>query len=187
MNYRIFKVINQFAGNSRILDFIMITISKRARFVFLFVLLFLWYRNGIYKKMTLYVGVTASVTYLLSMVFKLFYFKPRPYLNHGVHLLPPVPSKKDSSFPSKHTALSFAFAASVFVYHRILGLSLWLISILVGLSRIWMGQHYPSDIIGSAILGNVTSFVVKLTEQLWTPFVTSIFRSYTHFRSSFRQ
>jgi undecaprenyl-diphosphatase len=177
MNYRVFRAINQLAGYSRILDLIMITISRRARFVYLFVLIFLWFRNDIYKKMTLYASVSVGVTYLLTMLIKLFYFKPRPFFNHGVYLLPPVPSKKDSSFPSKHTALAFALAASVFLYHRILGLSLWLFSIMVGLSRIWMGQHYPSDIIGSAILGNGSAFLVNLTERYWKPFVTRILRS----------
>jgi len=179
MDNRVFKAINQWTGNFRILDLIMINISKRARFVFLFLFILLWFRNDVYKKIALFSCVTVSVTYLLSIMIKLVYFKPRPFLNHGVYLLPPVPSKKDSSFPSKHTALAFALAASVFVYHRILGLILWLLSILVGLSRIWMGQHYPSDIISSAILGNGTVFVVKLTEQYWKPFVTRILRSYT--------
>lgn len=177
MNERIFRAINQCAGYSRILDFIMMTISRKARFIFVFVLVFLWFRNDFYKKMTLYTGVTVSVTYLLSMAIKLFYFKRRPFLNHVVHLLPPVPSKKDSSVPSKHTALAFAIAASVLVYHRILGMSLWLLSIFVGFSRVWMGQHYPSDIISSAILGNGTAFVVKLSEQYWKPFVSRILRS----------
>ncbi|MEH7356140.1 phosphatase PAP2 family protein [Neobacillus drentensis] len=186
MNYRIFKVINRLAGNYRILDNLMIYISKRARFVYLIVLIVLWFRRDFYKKMALFAGVSVSVTYLLSMVIKLFYFKQRPFLKHGVYLLPPVPSKKDSSFPSKHTALAFGLAASLMFYNRILGWSLWLLSLLVGFSRIFTGQHYPSDIIGSAILGNVSAFVVRQTEQYWKPFVTRFLLSYKNFRSSFR-
>lgn len=186
MNYRMFKVINQLAGHNRIVDFLMVTISKRARLIYLLVVIVLWFRHDSYKKMTLNTGVSVSVTYLLCMMIKLFFYKQRPFLKHSVHLLPPVPSKKDSSFPSKHTALAFTLAASVMVFHRIAGWSLWLLSILVGFSRIWMGQHYPSDIIGSAILGNGTAFFVKLTEQYWKPFVTRILHSITQFRSTYR-
>ncbi|WHY88654.1 undecaprenyl-diphosphatase [Neobacillus novalis] len=187
MNYGMFKVINQLAGHNRIVDFLMVTISKRAQFIYLLVVIVLWFRHDSYKKMTLYTGVSVSVTYLLCTMIKLLFYKPRPFLKHSVHLLPPVPSKKDSSFPSKHSALAFTLAASVMVYHRIAGWSLWLLSILVGISRIWMGQHYPSDIIGSAILGNGTALVVKLTEQYWKPFVNRIFHSFTQFRSTYRE
>jgi undecaprenyl-diphosphatase len=187
MNDRIFRSINELAGSSRFVDFIMVTLSKRTRYVYLFVLLLLLFQAKFNKRKTLIAGVTISVTYLLSMLMKRFFNKPRPFLQQAVHLLPPVPSRKDSSFPSKHTALAFAVSAFVIIYHRTWGLGLWLLSLLVGISRIWMGQHYPSDIVGSAILGNITAFVVMFTEKYWRPFLERTLRSYTHFRTSSRQ
>jgi undecaprenyl-diphosphatase len=88
-----------------------------------------------------------------------------------VNLLPPVPSKKNSSFPSNHTSLAFAVATSIFFYNRLLGLIMSLVSSLVGVSRIWMGQHYPSDIIKSAFLGSISALVVHLTSRVWNPFL----------------
>lgn len=183
MNDRIFRTINDLAGSSRFVDYVMVTLSKRTRYVYLFVLLFLLFRAKFNKRKTLIAAVTVSVTYLLSMLMKRLFYSPRPFLKQAVHLLPPVPSRKDSSFPSKHTALAFAVSAFVFVYHRTWGLGLWLLSLLVGMSRIWMGQHYPSDIIWSAILGNLTTFVVNFTEKYWSPFLARTLRSYSHFRT----
>ncbi|AZU61916.1 phosphatase PAP2 family protein [Neobacillus mesonae] len=161
MNERMFKGINQYAGTSRLLDFLMVLISGKARYVYLLVVIILCVRRHAYRKMAAYTGVSVGVAYIICFLIKLFSFQPRPYVKHSVHLLPPFPSKKDSSFPSKHTTLAFAMAASVIVYHRLAGSLLWLLSVLVGVSRIWTGQHYPSDIVGSAIIGNVTAYLVK--------------------------
>ncbi|MED4204996.1 phosphatase PAP2 family protein [Neobacillus mesonae] len=161
MNKRMFKAINQFAGTSKLLDFLMVLISGKARYVYLLVVIILCIRRHDYRKLAAYTGVSIGVTYSICFLLKLFSFQPRPYVKHSVHLLPPFPSKKDSSFPSKHTTLAFAVSASVFGYHRLAGSLLWLLSILVGVSRILTGQHYPSDIVGSAIIGNVTPYLVK--------------------------
>ncbi|WP_191275653.1 phosphatase PAP2 family protein [Neobacillus kokaensis] len=176
MNMRLFRSINQYAGSSKFLDTLMVLISKKARFVYLLAVILLCFQRNDYKKMAAYTGLSAGVTYIICFLIKLFSFKPRPYVNHGVQLLPPFPSKKDSSFPSKHTTLAFAVAASVFVYHRAAGTLLWLLSVLVGVSRIWTGQHYPSDILGSAIIGNMTTYLIRRIEPIWTPLVSRIFR-----------
>lgn len=187
MNNRIFKAINGMAGYSRIIDFIMVNLSTRTRYVYLFVLLFLLFRNKFNKRKTLIAGVTISITYILSHIMKWIFFRPRPFLKQAVHLLPPVPSRKDSSFPSRHTSLAFAVSAFVFLYQRTWGLWLWLLSFLVGISRIWMGQHYPSDVLGSAILGNITAFMINFTEKIWRPFLARTFRTLIHLRSPSRQ
>lgn len=66
----------------------------------------------------------------------------------------------DSSFPSKHTLLVFAVSTSVLLYNRVLGSIMCGLAVMTGITRIWVGHHYPSDIIGSAILGSVTSMCV---------------------------
>lgn len=77
-----------------------------------------------------------------------------------------IPSKMNSSFPSKHTLLVFAISTSIFLYDRLLGSIMWGLSFLTGLSRIWVGHHYPSDIMGSAILGSLTSVIVHYFSRL---------------------
>jgi undecaprenyl-diphosphatase len=114
MDYRIFKRINEYAGRYQLLDTLVINFSQKVRFLFLFILIFMWFRNNSHKKITLFTIISIGLSLVLDKLIKLFYFKPRPFLNLWVHLLPPFPSKKSSSFPSKHTTLAFAAATSVF-------------------------------------------------------------------------
>jgi len=66
------------------------------------------------------------------------------------------------SFPSGHSAGSFAFAAFVFMVHRRWGLLASLVAALVGLSRVALGVHYPSDVLAGAILGTAVGGLVGL-------------------------
>ena len=183
MDYRIFRAINQFAGRYRLFDMIMVTISQKVRYLFVILLIFMWFRNNFYKKVTLYAGISIVVTLLFNCLIKLFYFKPRPFLKFWVHLLPPSPSKKNSSFPSKHTTLAFAAATSVFFYKRLLGSIMFIFAFLAGFSRIWMGQHFPMDIVGSAFLGSFISIVVYISKRVWNPFIDRVIHSYNRFFS----
>ena len=57
--------------------------------------------------------------------------------------------------------LVFAISTSIFLYDRILGSIMWILSVLTGLFRIWVGHHYPSDIIGSAFIASMTSIMLE--------------------------
>ncbi|WP_349654857.1 phosphatase PAP2 family protein [Neobacillus sp. DY30] len=64
----------------------------------------------------------------------------------------------------------------LFFYKRFLGSMMYLAAILTGFSRIWMGQHYPLDILGSSILGSLTSIVVKITGWIWNPIIERVIK-----------
>ncbi len=149
--------INQFSGRGSAMDWLMILISNRIRYVFIFVLVFMWFRNDSYKKVSFNAVMSIGITLFIHTFIKLFYFKPRPFVTNRVGIL--IPSKKDSTFPSKHTLLVFAISSSIFLYDRFLGSIMWVLSLLTGISRIWVGHHYPSDIIGSAFIATLTSII----------------------------
>lgn len=178
MDYKIFRFINQLAGRYPSVNAIMIMISQKARYVYAFLLILMWFRNRFYKKITIQATLSASITLFINFFIKRFYFRARPFLDHNAHILPPIPPRMNSSFPSKHTMLSFAVATSILFYKRMLGCFMWLLAFLTGFSRIWSGQHYPSDIIGSALIGSLTSIVVNVILWLWNSFVLCIMHSY---------
>ncbi|MGR3765728.1 undecaprenyl-diphosphatase [Rossellomorea sp. NS-SX7] len=158
MDEKVFRAINLFSGRLAPIDWLMIFLSKKVRYVFIFVLIFMWFRNGMYRKMVWNALKSSGVSLILHTLIKLFYFKPRPFVARRVGIL--IPSKMDSSFPSKHTMLAFAVSTSIFLYDRAYGSMMWLLSMLTGYSRIWLGHHYPSDIIGSAFIATASSIVV---------------------------
>jgi undecaprenyl-diphosphatase len=153
-----FRTINQLAGRYSVLDMLMILISKKVRYVFMFVLIVMWFRNDSQKKVTVNAVLSAVFTLFIHTLMKCFYFKPRPFIKRRVGIL--IPSKMDSSFLSKHTLLAFAVSTSIFLHKRIVGLVMWGLSMLTGFSRVWVGHHYPSDIVRSAFIGSLTSITV---------------------------
>jgi undecaprenyl-diphosphatase len=146
------------SGHYAPIDLLMILISNRIRYVFILVLVVCFFRNDSLKKASFNAGISAGISLMIHFVIKLFYFKPRPFVKRRVGIL--IPSKMDSTFPSKHTLLVFAISTSLFLYQRVLGSIMWILSLLTGFSRIWVGHHYPSDIIGSAVIATMMSLIV---------------------------
>nr|WP_283729949.1 phosphatase PAP2 family protein [Bacillus cereus] len=125
----------------------------------------MWFRNNSYKKIILFAGLSVGFALFINCFIQLFYFKPHPFVIHRVRLL--IPSKNNSSFPSKHTVLAFALASSVLLRERLFGSIMWFLAILTGFSR------NPFDIIGiltSIAIGNATyifnSFVTWIINVL---------------------
>ncbi len=87
-------------------------------------------------------------------------FRLRPFASlDGVNLLidPPLFAK---SFPSDHTTLAFAVAVSVLMINRRLGIPALIVAAVVGLSRVFVGVHFPIDVLVGAALG--TSWAVAV-------------------------
>jgi undecaprenyl-diphosphatase len=62
------------------------------------------------------------------------------------------------SFPSGHTAAAFAMATLVSFHFPILTLPVIIWALLVGFSRIYLGVHYPTDILAGIVIGVTSGF-----------------------------
>ena len=102
----------------------------------------------------------AAVAMLANQVIAHVWDRSRPYTTHGAsdHLLS-APSV-DPSFPSDHAAAAFAIAFAVLAYSRRGGIAFLLASTLIGLSRIALGMHYPSDVLAGALVGWLAAMLV---------------------------
>jgi len=76
-------------------------------------------------------------------------------------------SRWDSSFPSGHTSSWFALATVYSAKYPKYAIPLYGAGVLVGLSRIYLGEHYPSDVLAGAAIGIGFGYLtLKLEKQL---------------------
>jgi membrane-associated phospholipid phosphatase len=66
----------------------------------------------------------------------------------------------DPAFPSGHTAFAFAGATILADRYPKLRIPLYIGAGLVGVSRIYLGRHYVSDVVGGAAVGTITGMLV---------------------------
>ncbi|OGL79326.1 hypothetical protein A3J43_03710 [Candidatus Uhrbacteria bacterium RIFCSPHIGHO2_12_FULL_54_23] len=85
----------------------------------------------------------------------------RPYEHDGVARLL-VANLAESSFPSSHAAVSFALAGAVYAVSPLRGALLTVAALVVAWGRVFVGVHYPSDVIGGALLGLISAFVARM-------------------------
>ena len=99
--------------------------------------------------------------WLIVEYMKLMIRRARPYMTLTTARVVGSPAK-GKSFPSGHTSQAFYTATMVATYFNIglfLGIPLYLFALLVGVTRMYMGMHYPRDVIGGAILGTFWGFI----------------------------
>lgn len=122
----------------------------------------------------LWAPLAAGVALLLNIPIRGFVERPRPFLEHrGLEVL--VQGKDDYSFVSDHSTLAMALAVGVFMVHRRYGLLGILLAVLAGASRVYMGVHYPTDVIGGLALGAAVALLLAPV-AMWglTPLVRTV-------------
>lgn len=88
------------------------------------------------------------------------WFRDRPFVNADLDLLFYRPT--DSSFPANVAAVGFALATAVFIRHRRIGLVLYFLASLWGFARVYSGVHFPTDILGGALIGLAAALLATL-------------------------
>lgn len=112
------------------------------------IICFILFKN---KKYAITVFITALCTVFLNYILKITFMRDRPF-----DLM--IIDEKGYSFPSGHAMVSIGFYGYILYlvwqtkadikYKKVITISLCILIILIGMSRIYLGVHYPSDIIG---------------------------------------
>lgn len=163
LNEQLFLFINGAVGQSDILDGFFVFITKFFVPAFIAVAV-LWFFIVLPRKSKTREDISQSQkrggTLVLSLgivwpiveLIKGLVAFPRPtQLLQNVNSL--VLYTSYDSFPSLHSAFAFAVATFVYHYSKSTGTILFLLAILVGISRIFVGVHYPLDVIVGACIG----------------------------------
>lgn len=138
---------------------------------FIWVVIAIWF---LINKKTRLTGITTSTSLVLNVlivnvVLKNLVGRTRPYevIEELVSL---VGNQSDKSFPSGHTSIAFAFVAVLwFMCSKKVSLPLTCLAALISFSRVYVGVHYPTDILGGIVVGILCAiiaiFIVKFFES----------------------
>lgn len=165
MDYYIYSLINGLAGKFGALDKIMVFIAQDFPYLFAIALLLLWFKKDTTEKVMTNrkVAIVAMMTMLIALginhLIAFVYFRPRPYTLHAAHLL--VKRSVDPSFPSDHATFSFALALTILAVNKYFGRVMIVMALLLSFARVFVGVHYPFDVVGGAIIAYATYKVIQ--------------------------
>jgi undecaprenyl-diphosphatase len=133
-------------------------------------------------------GISAVVALLVNAVLGHLWYHARPFADHPKQTVLLVHHGTDNSFPSDHASVAFAVAFAVLVFHRRLGVLLLAVAVGVGLDRIFVGVHYPIDVLASVFVGlgaalvvtfpgrPLVAWLVRLVSRITDPVVLAVRR-----------
>lgn len=121
--------------------------------------------------------LAAGIALLVNIPIRGFVERPRPFKDHqGLDVL--VDGKNDFSFVSDHATMAMALGVALFVANRRFGIAAIGLALLEGFCRIYMGVHYPTDVIGGFALGTAAALLLApLAMMLLTPLMGAVSRS----------
>lgn len=108
-------------------------------------------------QMALTLIISQSITYGLKALLS----RERPY-NILENLKTFNIILKDHSFPSGHTSASFAIATTLAFNMPQIAIFVYLFAFAIGISRIYLGVHYPTDVSAGIFVGVVSAYLVHL-------------------------
>lgn len=165
LNEHLFKLINGLAHKNIFLDKFMVGCSKYGPYIFV-IAICLFYINAAIKKdkgvreiIVDTIAITVISLIISNIIGRIFYM-PRPFVRENVNLL--YYHAANASFPSDHSIGTISIAIGINKLSKKFGKPSILLAILVGISRIYVGHHFPIDVIGGCLLVLCVNYLYNL-------------------------
>ncbi len=159
-----FHYVNMWAGQWPLLDLFMIIMTKFGVVLLVMYAVLLCFRGStpeqLYKnRITSVVAVLAAILALVfNGVIGEFIYRNRPFIDCTVNLL--VYHDATNSFPSNHAAGSLAMAMVIYFRRYWGGRFMMALALLICFSRVFVGVHYPLDVLAGIVVGIVSASIM---------------------------
>ncbi len=168
LNVKIFQWINFGAGAHPVKDGFAVFFAESGPWLLTALFFALWFFvNNNHKTALLEATQAAIIGLVINQLIGHFYFHPRPYM---VGLCTPLfPHSPETSFPSDHVTLMFTAACYLLIAGGWIacGVPLLAVTLLTAWGRIYSGIHFPYDIVGSLVIGLMsTGLMLWLAKHL---------------------
>lgn len=162
MNEKLFRIINDLGKDYSIFNPTFVFIAEYMVIFLALLILTFWctrkYQNRI---MVICGSITFCMAEIVGKIAGRIHSNYQPFAElSNVNKL--IEKAVDNSFPSDHTILFFSFCVTFWLFKGVKGSIWFLLAVLVGISRIWVGVHYPADILVGATISAVIAVMVFL-------------------------
>lgn len=160
LDIQLLHFLNSIGGQSGLLDWFIIFLASYLAYILPAVLLGLVFFSQYLKRQKWELLLVVAISSLIARfgvteLIRYFYHRPRPFLTLPTHQLL---TETSWSFPSGHATFFFAFSTAVYLYNKKWGVGFFIATILMTVSRVIAGIHYPSDILGGAVIGMLVAY-----------------------------
>ncbi|AYV70840.1 undecaprenyl-diphosphatase [Bacillus sp. PK3-056] len=163
VNIHLFRYINDLGKQYTFLNIPMILIAEYMVYFLAIATLLLWFSS---KKKNRMMVLCAMVSFLFAeiggKIAGLLHSNYQPF-EELLNVNKLIEKAVDNSFPSDHTILFFSICLSFYLFKRGIWLFWVILALIVGISRIWVGVHYPMDVFVGAFIATMSSILVYLT------------------------
>lgn len=164
-NISLFFLVFGLSNHSIAADTLMVFGAQYLIYLTFLLVFVLSFKGGLKEKKAILLAVLSiPIVILLIKGIHIFFYEPRPFVSFNFS--PLVNPVGNASFPSVHVSLIAALAFS-YLYFKSKWAPLFLLFLLwVGIARIYVGVHYPLDILGGIIVGIISLVLVLQIKRL---------------------
>lgn len=159
-NISLFFLIFNLRNHYPFVDALMIFGAEYLIYLVFILMILLTFKGGVKERKGIMLALLSlPIALILIKIIHIFFLEPRPYISY--HITPLITYGDSASFPSRHASVVSAIAFS-YLYFKSGWFPIFLTMMLwIGFSRIYVGVHYPLDILGGFLVG-ITSQIIGL-------------------------
>ncbi len=162
----LYHLINGLAGHISVLATLMIFFANYDLEIYVVLFIIAWFvlpkKDIKHRHALIIAGLSGILALILNVVIANIWFRPRPFTVFPKGSFTQlVPHSSDASFPSDHASGSFGFAAASWGRNeKWISRTFTTIAILVMIARVYVGVHYPTDVLAGLVIGIIASRIM---------------------------